>query len=189
MHPLSEVHLGCLARALATSQKEWVGLVALQLIHQVSPVDVSISTVDSIISNLLVHYPALLGGPIVTRPTSSVVHVISSSLSICPQCGLALDSSPKRDALAFVFGRGWVPASFIPRICVSCNSSYCGSWSFASRRSAHGVVVVDPQSDEFFQIVAVPKRTSKAFIDQQTLLFVRTHDVCILFRHVSSPIQ
>ena len=103
--------------------------------------------------------------------------VIYPSVECCSRCGSGVHSTEFRKCKALTFVDGVVPVSFGVSRC-SCGASFTGSWMSPNRCFAKVLPASDPNKADYFQIVALPKAQSVAFIETRLLMFITCGVTC-----------
>ena len=174
LRPLHPCHLGVLARCYACSPPAAQASDARALLLTNFGVDVHVDEVAAALARLLQRCPALLGGPPVelqwALPTSTV---LLPSVESCVDCAELLSLSPLREAQAYFLNYGWVSVRYRTGTCTCCRAQYSTCWRMRPRSGARCAATVSPEDCQFFQIVANPRRNSKAFIEMRVLWLLR----------------
>ena len=172
--PLEHKHLGILARCFAASPPSLRAADAAALIHTTFGEEVSIQDVEHIFANLQQTCPELLGGPpLELQGLLGESTLVSPAITACPLCCRALSLGPPRPAKAFCLHRGWIDVRYEVATCKPCNSEFSNVWHRRLEPGARCACVASPADAAFFQIVACPRKNSKAFIEVRTLWLLR----------------
>lgn len=174
LRPLEPVHLGVLARCHAVAVPELRAGNAVQALRDHFGVECSEGVVAVIYDKLLREAPQVLGGaPLPLHGLLGEATLIRPACTHCVDCGVCLDMQAALSAQAFLLHVGWKDVAWRRGICRSCGAWYSNIWCSRPDARASCYCVAAPEEVDFLQIVACPRKNSKAFVEVRALWLLR----------------
>lgn len=174
LDPFLPVHLGILTRCHLLSPAAVRALDAQRLLRQSFGVEFSTHAIEEVYRRLQLHCPQLLGGePIPLNGLLGETTLILPTVTSCPTCDVTLLEGQPAEAKAFFLHQGWTSVRWSARRCPTCNDTFSSIWRKASDDRTRCCAVCSPEDATFLQIVACPRKNSKAFIETRVLWLLR----------------
>ena len=176
---LAALRAGSFSRAALRFWSSLLDLECRRCLLTCFGVDVHVDEVAAALARLLQRCPALLGGPPVelqwALPTSTIP---LPSVESCVDCAEPLSLSPLREAQAYFLNYGWVSVRYRTGTCPCAARSTLRAGGCGRDLGPAVQPQCRPEDCQFFQIVANPRRNSKAFIEMRVLWLLRASLFC-----------
>ena len=174
LRPLHPVHLGILTRCYLLSASPVRCEDVQRLLRASFGLEVTVQDITTVYANLERDCPDLLGG---ARPTAHAlvgeVPFIEPAVNTCVDCELPLVPGKPGETMAFLLDQGWTSVRWRSHRCPACKLVFSNVWKARPDARTRCCAVVAPEDAAFFQIVACPRKNSKAFIETRVLWLLR----------------